>query len=254
MARPPEEDIYFEFFKAKHTTRYLETYVDHQKHAGKTLRDRIKFEIEVQSLLKMDSGWIVSAKRRVSGEMQVFRTVKLVIASGLTSIPNMPSLPGRENFEGPILHQEDFGASSILSNPDVQKIVVLGGGKSSADMVYAAVKAGKAVNWVLKRTDTTGPGFFLSPKGIGPYKNAFEIGMTRLAATFTPSFLNGDSWWTKFLHSTSWGMKLMKGFWNTVDKDARKDANFGERHSLQGFEKLSPHSPYDFLPRHYLCY
>jgi hypothetical protein len=109
-------------------------------------------------------------------------------------------------------------------------------------MVYEAVNAGKTVSWVLKETNTTGPGFFLSPKGIGPYKNAFEIGMTRLAATFTPSFMNGNNWWTKLLHSSKWGSRLMAGFWDSVDADARKEANF-ERESLQNFDKLFPHSP-----------
>jgi hypothetical protein len=54
-----------------------------------------------------------------------------------------------------------------------------------------------------------GPGFFLSPKGKGPHRNAVTIGMTRIAATFTPSFMNGKSWWTHLLHSTSYGVKAM---------------------------------------------
>jgi hypothetical protein len=139
--------------------------------------------------------------------------------------------------------REDFGSSKVLSIPEVENITVLGGGKSSADMVYSAVKAGKKVNWVLKATDTTGPGFFLSPEGKGPYKNAFEIAMTRLASTFTPSFMNGDSWWTRLLHSTKCGAKIMGAFWSAVDAETRKEAVFEGRDSLQGFELLSPQSP-----------
>jgi hypothetical protein len=30
MARPPKTETYLEFFKAKHTTQYLESYVDVQ--------------------------------------------------------------------------------------------------------------------------------------------------------------------------------------------------------------------------------
>ena len=242
MPRPPEEDIYYEFFKAKHTTKYLENYVDWQKHAGKTLRDRIKFGFEVTSVRKLDGEWQVSGKE-VSGSRQAFQTSKLMIASGLTSVPKMPELPGKERFGGPIIHQEAFGSSNILTSPDIQNITVLGGAKSSADMVYSAVKAGKTVTWVIKATNTTGPGFFLSPKGKGPYKNAFEIGMTRLAATLTPSFMNGETWWTWFLHSSRYGVKMMSSFWESVDKETRKEANFEGRESLQGFEKLSPHTP-----------
>jgi dimethylaniline monooxygenase (N-oxide forming) len=141
------------------------------------------------------------------------------------------------------LCRENFGSSRVLSTPEVRNITVLGGGKSSADMVYSAVKAGKNVNWVLKGTETTGPGFFLSPEGNGPYKNAFEIAMTRLASTFTPSFMNGDSCWTRLLHSTKYGAKIMAAFWSAVDVETRKDADFVGREALQGFDKLRPHSP-----------
>jgi dimethylaniline monooxygenase (N-oxide forming) len=66
--------------------------------------------------------------------------------------------------------------------------------------------------------------------------------MTRIAATFTPSFMNGKSWWTHLLHSTSYGVKAMNAFWGTVDAEARKEADFEGRENLQGFEKLAPHS------------
>jgi dimethylaniline monooxygenase (N-oxide forming) len=170
MPRPPDEDLYSEFFKAKHTTRYLESYVDNHIFAGQTLRDRIRFAVEVKSVLKTGNKWAVEAQERGS-ELHTFNTHKLIIASGLTSIPNMPSLPGRECFRGQILHHEDFGSSNILTSPEVQHITILGAGKSSADMAYEGVKARKSVSWVLKATNTTGPGFFFSPKGVGPYKN-----------------------------------------------------------------------------------
>ena len=154
----------------------------------------------------------------------------------------MPSLLGSENFGGPIIHQENFGSSKVLSSADVQNVTVLGAGKSSADMVYSAVKAGKKVIWALKSTETTGPGFFLSPKGKGPYKNALEIGMTRIAASFTPSLFNPSNWWTRFLHSSTYGVKMLSAFWDTVNKEALADADYDGRKSLQGFKLLKPHS------------
>ncbi|EHK99190.1 hypothetical protein M7I_5023 [Glarea lozoyensis 74030] len=80
-----------------------------------------------------------------------------------------------------------------------------------------------------------------SPKGKGPYKNAFALGTTRAAATFTPSVLTPYTWWTKLLHSTKYGVRMMQAFWGTVDEEARKEANFEGRENLQGFEKLAPH-------------
>lgn len=59
MFRAPEEDIYHEFFKARHITRYLEDYVDQFIHGNDTPRNRIKLGIEVESLQKKDGEWIV---------------------------------------------------------------------------------------------------------------------------------------------------------------------------------------------------
>lgn len=242
MPRPSDDDLYYEFFKAKHTTKYLNDYVDSHIYGGQTLRSRTKLSIEVQSVQKIDRQWNVVASERDTSVQHAFKTPRLIIASGCTSIPSMPSLPGQEGFRGQVLHHDGFGSSNVLSSPDVKTITVLGAGKSSADMVYEAVKAGKTISWVLKASNTTGPGFFLSPKGIGPYKNAFEIGMTRVAATFTPSFMNGINWWTKLLHSSKYGPRIVAAFWGSVDADARKEAHF-ERKSLQNFDRLSPHSP-----------
>ena len=243
MPRPPEEELYFDFFKAKYTTQYLENYCSIHSHNGKTLYDRIKFGTEVCSVIKDDGKWVVSTRSVDTGISHVLRTAKLMVASGLTSEPYMPTLPGQDKFDGPIIHQEAFGSSSILKSPDIKSICVLGGGKSSADMIYAAVVAGKKVNWLLKSSDTTGPGFLFSPKGVGPYKNAIEVGMTRAAATFGPSVVTDETRWTKFLHSSKIGAKLMTSFWESVDKNTRKEADYEHRENVGGFEKLSPHTP-----------
>ena len=94
MPRPPEEDLYYEVFKAKYTTQYLENYIGQQKHNKRTLRDRIKFGVEVQSVCKVDGVWVISTKEEASGTLKTFNTAKLIVASGLTSIPYTPTLPG----------------------------------------------------------------------------------------------------------------------------------------------------------------
>lgn len=243
MPRPPDEDLYYDFFRAKHTTQYLENYINIHSHNGRTLRNRIKFGIDVMSVDKRNGKWLISAKKIGADTLCTFSASKLVAASGMTSVPNMPVLPGKETFGGPIIHHEAFGSSKILASPDIKNITVLGGAKSSADMIYAAVKAGKTVTWVFKASNTTGPGFFVSPKGKGPYKNAFEVGMTRVAATFTPSFMNGETWWTRLLHGSTYGVKAMRSFWGAVDKQTRQDADFEHRENLGGFKELSPRTP-----------
>lgn len=230
MSRPPEEDIYYEFFKAKHTTQYLEDYVDGHVFAGQTLRERIQFGARVDKITKVDGKWVIS----VTGN--TFYTVKLMVASGLTSEQAMPNLPSREKFKGPIIHQENFGRSGILSSADTKHITVLGGAKSAADMVYASVKAGKSVSWIVRKTGT-GPGFFLSAKGKGPYKNAFELGSIRVASTLSPSFLTPETWWTRILHESNFGRKVLEAVWRGADKETLP------KEGLKHREKLLPHTP-----------
>jgi L-lysine 6-monooxygenase/L-ornithine 5-monooxygenase len=103
MPRPPEADIYYEFFKAKYTTQYLENYIDIQTFAGQTLRDRVKLGIAVEAVSRNGEEWTVLTKTLSTGAEQTFSTSKIMVASGLTSIPNMPTFAGE--FNGPIIHQ-----------------------------------------------------------------------------------------------------------------------------------------------------
>ena len=244
MEMPPDGDTYYGFFKAKHTTKYLEQYVNQQNWAGKSLRERIMLATDVLSIFRSGDGWELLCQEKGQDVTFEMCTSKIIIASGMTSNPNVPSFAANSDhdFTGPIIHQEHFGSSHILSTPNIQSIAVLGAGKSSADMVYSAVKADKTVSWILKDTETTGPGFFLSPRGKGPYKNAFEVGMTRMAATFTPSLYNPSNWWTRLLHSSKYGTKLLGAFWSSVDSEASANADYEGRTCLQGFHLLRPHS------------
>ncbi len=242
MARPPEDDIHYGFFKAKHTTRYLEEYVDRHCFAGQNLRARIRFGFKVLTIKKIEGLWIVSGQDSTK-RTSTLHCAKLIIASGLTSTPNLPDLSGKKKFSAPIIHQEAFGQSSVLSSADLQHFTVLGGGKSAADMVYTSVKAGKSVSWII-RASGTGPGFLVSPKGKGPYQNAFESGSTRVASTLSPSIFNPDSFWTRFLHGTDRGRKIVNAIWTAIDKEIGEGADFtGRNGALKGFENLAPQTP-----------
>ena len=83
-----------------------------------------------------------------------------MVASALTALPVMPDLLGRENFNGRILYQREFGSSDVTSSSQAQCITIIGGDKASADMVYSAVIAAKLVTWSI-RSSGAGPGLFL---------------------------------------------------------------------------------------------
>ena len=118
VTRRPEGDSYYDFFKSKHTTQYLEEYIDHHDFAGRSLRDGIIFDFKVDSVRKLEEKWIISGNDAAKAEMTL-SAPKVIVASGLTSAPNLPNFPGKDMFEGKVLHQQDFGQCSVLSSTEV---------------------------------------------------------------------------------------------------------------------------------------
>lgn len=235
MARPPREEIYNGLFEAKHVTRYLENYVNAHIYQGRSLRDRIVFGFNVENVDKIDAHWVVHG-RSAAERPKFFRASKLIVASGLTSVPNMPALPNGKDFSGQIVHQEGFGSSRTLESPEIKQVAVLGGGKSAADMVYACSKAGKSVSWIIRRSGS-GPSIFLGSEGMGPYKNSTELGATRALVAASSSFFSTDSLFARFLDQTTLGRWLVRSVWSGVDK--KSQAIFGSVAEAQnGFEKL----------------
>ncbi|KAL8645587.1 MAG: hypothetical protein Q9210_006624 [Variospora velana] len=232
---PPGAETYHDIFEAKFVTKYLEEYVDSHVYDGKSLRDRILFGFKVASLQKSADTWQVHGAGN-----QTISAPKLVVATGHTSRPAMPTLPGKDNFLGPILHQKDFGKASIEVFKDSSRpnVTVLGGGKSAADMVYASAKAGKNVAWIIRR-DGEGPAAFAAAAGKGPYRNGPEIAATRMMSALSPSCFTEPNWLSSLIHGTARGRRIIAQIWIGADEACRKEANFEERHgALPGFANL----------------
>jgi hypothetical protein len=188
MTVPPKDDQYCGLFKSEHTTQYLEEYAANQTFGGRTLQDRILFSTDVTSAQKSGRLWSLDLEVTTAGttDRRTLLAKHLILATGITTIPSVPSLPGAAGFPAPIIHNRDFGRASrrrdpeggeagILVNPAVAHVTVLGGGKSGADMVYASVKAGKQVAWIVRPTGT-GPCTFVGAGGKAGFQNAFELG------------------------------------------------------------------------------
>ncbi|PQE29814.1 flavin-binding monooxygenase-like family protein [Rutstroemia sp. NJR-2017a WRK4] len=236
MERPPETDCKNDCFKAKYTTKYLEKYVDQKRHDGRSLRDRIHFGVHVEFIEKVEGKWRITCTGS-DGNSVTYIANKLMVANGENSLQNMPDLPGKGSFGGVILHSEDFGESKVISSENVKHIAVIGAGKSSADMIYEAVRAGKTVSWIIRKTGT-GAGFFAPLDLRSPYKNTVEAAQTRIMSSLQPSLLNPDTWWTWFLHSTKFGVALVKRIFSAVDGTVRSRADYKGRKSSKAFQKL----------------
>lgn len=235
MKPPPEEDRIGDCYKAKYTMEYLENYAETKMHAGRSLKERIAFGMDVKSVEKVGGEWHVTCTD-ADEETALFKAERIMVAAGEYSKPNIPAFR-QSNFDAPIIHHADFGCSDILSAPNITHVTVLGAGKSSADMLYVAVKAGKKVTWII-RVSGAGPGFFAPIDLPTPYQNGLEAAQTRIMGALQPNMLHKNGWWVWFLHQTWIGIAIVTWIFGLIDKEAKKRANYRGRPHVKNFEKL----------------
>lgn len=193
----------------------------------------------MQHVEKLEENWLVTC----DGSARVFRAPKLIDATGLTSVPNIPSIPGQADFRGLAIHHKEFGRSNLLTKPEIQNVAVIGGSKSAADVAYAAAKAGKTVSWIIRKSGS-GPSALFPVEGVGPYANSNEQLHTRLMRLFLPSPFGKASILLWFLQRTTLGRWLVGKIWAGSDRDIRTLGDFGRKEGKEnGFQNLEPDAP-----------
>jgi dimethylaniline monooxygenase (N-oxide forming) len=231
MNRPTE--TFYDLCSGDHVYRYLDDFSQSTKFAGLTVRDRIHFNTRATSIEKSDQGWFVrtSTGEEVHGH-------KLVIATGPTSQPQMPSFCKRVDNKIPLLHSRDLGRSSaLLASSETRNFIVVGGSKSAFDAVYLLSKSGKSVSWVI-RQGGHGPGLLAGADGGGLFENSHEIISLKFIAKMSPCVFEPDDWWLRFFHQSGLGKWLVKNIWSLVDGMWRAAAGYGKRGP--SFSKLTP--------------
>ncbi len=126
--------------------RYLADFADHFK-----ICERIRFNTEVETAEHQEhGGWLLTVRQDKIGRSQVF-VAKLIVATGLTSEPSLPELPGQENFKAPIFHVRSF-AKYAKTLETARNVCVIGATKSGFDVVYQYASRGISVDWVIRES------------------------------------------------------------------------------------------------------
>lgn len=195
---------------------YLEKYArDHD------LLRRIQFNSWVEKAERCPRGW----RLQLQGSGNVIETEKLMVATGVTSIPNMPEFD-MSDASIPLTHSRDLGASvEDLRSDDVQSAVVVGAAKSAYDAVYLLLSMGKKVTWLI-RPEGSGPMPILPSEMFGC--NSIAIGSTRLMSYLSPSILNSTGPICSFFHRTAIGRWITSAFWNNTTNASEKKAGFAK--------------------------
>ncbi|KAL8865358.1 MAG: hypothetical protein Q9174_006929, partial [Haloplaca sp. 1 TL-2023] len=247
---PPSEQ-YYGFFPGKYTTTYLESYIDNHIYSGQTIRNRILFSATVDEIARIlnpeasdGANWKITYN---SGRHLL--CFKLIDATGMTSQPFIPTLPGSSEFKGKSLHHKSFGQSQslLLSDPSIQSIVIIGGAKSAADVAYSCAESPlqREIYWII-REDGNGPSaFFAAPAMTERYANSNEGFYNRFLASFLPNRF-GNRWgWSKWLlQSTFIGRWYAKRLWDGFDKGLRAFHDYQREEGKEmGFADLEYDTP-----------
>ena len=148
--------------------------VAYAKHFG--FYDRIQCNSEVNvAECKGNDGWLLSISTTQETKRQLLAR-KLIVATGLTSEPFVPLLPGRKAFQGPIFHSKELAKNDSKLSA-MSSIVVLGNNKSAYDSAYAYAVQGVKMHLVIRESGK-GP-LWMVPAFVTPLK----IWLERLLST-----------------------------------------------------------------------
>lgn len=202
----------------------------------------LRLETRVQSAtLRTDGRWLMRVES-INEQQQHADTLvaaKIVIATGLTSEPYIPTFPGQGDFCGLVLHSKQLKeqTDNLASRKNV---VVLGGNKSAWDVCYTAARSGSQVHMLIRPTGG-GPSY-LWPREFswGLFNLSLaKLSATRLFVSFDPTLYGKRGrlaflWY--FLHRTLLGQKVCQFFWTRLDAHIKKLNEYNSHPELQKLE------------------
>ncbi|KAF2111269.1 hypothetical protein BDV96DRAFT_614979 [Lophiotrema nucula] len=229
-------DLKDDHIPGEHVNSYLNSYVEKFD-----LLKHMRFQSSVDSAVdEGDAGWTLTVINHAvePNTRSQIKAAKLIVATGLTSEPFMPKLPGKETFGAPIYHTSEFAkASNGLGL--YRQVTLLSGAKFAWDIACAYASAGIHVNWVIRESGH-GP-CWMSPNRLTPLKVIPELLLqTRLITWLSPCIwgdADGFSGIRKFLHQHWLGRKIVDGFFAKMEHSIKEANNY---HAHPETAKLEP--------------
>ena len=183
--------------------------------------DRIRLNIKIDTVEPAEKGgWLLKTTHTSTSESAEVKTKRLIVATGLTSEPYVPHIPGVETFQGQSFHSKDF-AQHEDTLTKTEKVVIIGGAKSAWDVAYAYATAGAQVDMVI-RSSGHGPEWMIPPF-VTPLKKQLEkLVHTRFLTWLSPCIWGHEDGYggiRQWLHNTIVGRFFVRTFWKILAAD-----------------------------------
>lgn len=173
------------------------------------LPERIELETEVRGLAETADGWTVEVAPTGDDGGGVDREAfdYVAVCCGFHHIPNVPDVPGRGTFDGPVLHSSEVHREETLED---ERVVVVGGGKSAVDLSTEAGKLAASTALVFREAN------WLYPKRIlgGLVPNRFVF-YSRFGEALLPRYYNDDC--VRLLDRIP--QRVKDAMWRVIEKD-----------------------------------
>ena len=137
LAHLPIPHRYPRYVPRDQFVRYLQGY-------ARRMGLRVTTGCRVERVIPMDS-----AMWQVETSQDVWQTRVVVVATGQYSIPRIPSWPGRENFQGELIHSSDYRNGRAWAG---KRALVIGVGNSGAEIATDLADAGASFVAISIRT------------------------------------------------------------------------------------------------------
>jgi len=125
-----------------HHTEYLAYLMDYAREFQ--LLDHIQYNAGVNRLEKTSDGWLVDYGD--DHHITIFDAV--AVCSGLHHVPTLPQLPGLDAYQGRYEHSSLLKSGQELK---ANRVVVVGGGESAADLIHEIAPIAQHVYMSLRR-------------------------------------------------------------------------------------------------------
>jgi dimethylaniline monooxygenase (N-oxide forming) len=141
---------YPEFPSGQQVFDYLEAYAKHF-----SILEHVRFNVEVMNIVSRPDqkpGWRVEVRDLADGRETLHDFDFVVICNGIFSLPHVPEIPGRSEFEaagGVALHSSQLRDTTQLAGCDV---LVVGFGKSALDIAEAALADARSCKLLFRRS------------------------------------------------------------------------------------------------------
>ena len=209
------------------------------------LMKRTLLETKVKTAEKIEKGWNLNLQSvkddGPDGQKQGTRLVtctKLMVATGLTNRPAPIDILGSESFNAPIIRFASLGVElpTLLNNPSIKQVTVIGTGKAAYDSVYLLATSGKRVTWIFRKSGHGAT--YMSPPyvWIGPFYCWIEMVASLRPFTFLSPCVwgNADGFGKlrSLLHESRVGRWIVENVWKKLGSDILEQSGLNKHEKL----------------------